>query len=371
MINKERNYGIDFLRIVSMFMVVVLHILGRGGVLQATNVLSLNYGVGWFLEIASYCAVNCYAIISGYVGYGRKIKYSNLIDLVFCVAFYIITITVSVYFFASNTSLKEVVESFLHIRNSGYWYVKAYFCAFFFFPHINFIVEKYEKKRLHILAGGMFVLFSVIPTLLSADVFSVKSGYSAFWLIILYFFGAVIKKYDIESTGVKKKYLFLYMLMVLLTFLSKIGIALISQKLFGRVMLSGFLISYTSPTIVLSGIFLFKFFSKIRLNKTTSKIISIMSPLTFGVYLIHTQYFIWNYLKDRFTGFASMNPLCLFVFVIITAIVIYLVCSFIDYIRKVMFKIFRIKRISEQIENKLFTAKSSNTGNEKSNSCFE
>ena len=31
---KEYNGGIDFLRIVSMFMVVCLHMLGRGGILD-------------------------------------------------------------------------------------------------------------------------------------------------------------------------------------------------------------------------------------------------------------------------------------------------------------------------------------------------
>ena len=28
------------------------------------------------------------------------------------------------------------MNSLLHIRNGGYWYVKSYFCAFFFFPDI-------------------------------------------------------------------------------------------------------------------------------------------------------------------------------------------------------------------------------------------
>lgn len=32
--NKNRNYGIDLLRIVSMFMVVNLHVLGRGGTIK-------------------------------------------------------------------------------------------------------------------------------------------------------------------------------------------------------------------------------------------------------------------------------------------------------------------------------------------------
>ena len=34
---KERNYGIDLLRIVSMFMVVVLHVVGHGDILDATD----------------------------------------------------------------------------------------------------------------------------------------------------------------------------------------------------------------------------------------------------------------------------------------------------------------------------------------------
>lgn len=74
MVNKERNYGIDMLRIVAMFMVIILHILGRGGILDSVKTFSPNYYIGWFMEIASFGAVNCYAIISGYVCYNKKNK---------------------------------------------------------------------------------------------------------------------------------------------------------------------------------------------------------------------------------------------------------------------------------------------------------
>ena len=67
-----RNYGIDLLRIISMVMIQILHILGNGGILNASIGAPVRNNVAWFLEIASYCAVNCYALISGYVGYGRK-----------------------------------------------------------------------------------------------------------------------------------------------------------------------------------------------------------------------------------------------------------------------------------------------------------
>ena len=69
---KKRNYGIDLLRLVAMYMIVILHVLGNGGVLEATN--GLKNSLAWFMEIGSYCAVNCYAIISGYVCYHEQEK---------------------------------------------------------------------------------------------------------------------------------------------------------------------------------------------------------------------------------------------------------------------------------------------------------
>ena len=45
--STKRNYGIDILKILSMFMVVVLHVLGQGGVLKHALDLTLNDTVAW------------------------------------------------------------------------------------------------------------------------------------------------------------------------------------------------------------------------------------------------------------------------------------------------------------------------------------
>ena len=49
-VKRERNYGIDLLRIVSMLMVVILHVLGQGGVLKSSEPLSVGYSVAWLLD---------------------------------------------------------------------------------------------------------------------------------------------------------------------------------------------------------------------------------------------------------------------------------------------------------------------------------
>ena len=68
--NKEkRNYGIDFLRIYSMFLVVLLHSLGQGGLLYNLSMPDKQHSFVWFLEIFAYCAVNIFGLISGYVSY--------------------------------------------------------------------------------------------------------------------------------------------------------------------------------------------------------------------------------------------------------------------------------------------------------------
>ena len=76
---KERCSGIDLLRIISMFFVVMLHVIGHGGILDNVAMFSVNYQLLWLLEILAYCSVNCYALISGYVGVFSKYKYSNII----------------------------------------------------------------------------------------------------------------------------------------------------------------------------------------------------------------------------------------------------------------------------------------------------
>ena len=84
---KERNYGIDLLRIVSMLMVVINHILRFGGV-YSDNLAGIGRLLIVGMDVLCLCAVNCFALISGYVGVRPKHKFSNIISLWLLVLFY-------------------------------------------------------------------------------------------------------------------------------------------------------------------------------------------------------------------------------------------------------------------------------------------
>ncbi len=60
----KREYGIDILKAAAMSMVVCFHIMGRGGVLEATveqaGTRTVEYGVVRLFHTFCLCAVNCF-----------------------------------------------------------------------------------------------------------------------------------------------------------------------------------------------------------------------------------------------------------------------------------------------------------------------
>ena len=83
-----------------------------------------------------------------------------------------------------------------------------------------------------------------------------------------------------------------------------------------------------------------------------SQVIGFFAPLTLGVYVIHTQRLLRPFiLTNVFAKIAGWQAWALVAAVLGTAIIIYLSCSCIDYIRKKIFETLRIKeRISKAVD---------------------
>ena len=284
---QERNYGIDLLRLVSMFMVVMLHILGGGGILNSTQPLSLRGELFWTLEILCYCAVNVYAIISGYVGLKATHKFSNLINLCLQITVYSFAITgIDLVILLSRGESISLYKTFTNLFPSmsfvyhGLWSFSAYFCLFFFMPILNSIVENVARNTLKTVAIFIFIVFCGW-TQIYTDVLHLGRGYSVFWLAILYVLGAYMAKYDTLKKLSVGWSLIGYLCCIVVTELARCVMGSVFPK---RINL---LVSYTSPTIVLCAVFLFNIFLKMRIGQKGAKIIAFLAPLSFGVYLAH------------------------------------------------------------------------------------
>lgn len=351
----KRNYGIDLLRIVSMLMVVILHILGQGGVLKSSQILSSQYEVACFLEMACYCAVNCYALISGYVGVDSKFKLSNIAYIWLQVIFYSVGIAALFAYFIPEVYINDVFEGFLPVTKNLYWYFTAYFCIFFFMPFFNKAIQNMSEKQLKYIGVCIFIIFSIMQTLAKREVFYTNCGYSALWLALLYVLGGIIKKTEFLSK-VKNYWLALiYLLCIVITWVEKYVIDYLNQASPVEPERVGWLVSYISPTILISAIVLVVLFSKIKTGNVSAKLIAFFAPLSFGVYLIHVQKHIWIYvMKERFIWLAEYNATVIILAVLGYAVAIFLACIVIEFVRDLLFKLLKIKQSLQKIEAKIF-----------------
>ena len=349
------NYGIELLRIVSMFMVVVLHVLNKGGVITGTKVLSTNYEIGWLLEAVTICAVNCFAIISGYVGITAKYKYSRMLYMWLRVIFYTISITLVFQIFAPNTvGVTEWLSAIFPVMFVEYWYVTAYFGVLVFMPILNIAGNKLSKTQYGMVILSMIFFFSVMQTIFRHDTYKLGFGYTTWWLIILYLIGGYVRKHGgVLKTFKKKTLLLLYMVVVLTMWGLKFMIEFLTTY-WANTIKGEFLFDYTSPLVLTTAFLLFLLFERIDLKAPImKKVVSFAAPLSFSVYLIHTQKLVWEYvIYERFLKYGQYHPMTMIVMVFVTSVIIYLLCIAIDVVRERLFKLLKIKQFLDHLEKK-------------------
>lgn len=351
---KERNYGIDFFRILSSIMVVFLHTVGQGGILGAAGNLTIKGEVLYFIQIMCFCAVNSFALISGYVGIKTKHKYTSIISLWIQVAFY--NVGVSAIKMAINLmndkpiDLIMLLKSFFPVISEQNWYFTSYFCLFFFMPVLNHIVNTLSREKLRQNIFITIILFSIIETITSIKNWGINVGYSFLWLAVLYLIGAYVSKYDSFSKMTKAKSIIGFIGCSLITFLSRIAIQIVTLKLTGSPTHGTKFITYVSPFMILSSLFLLALFSKIQFGSIGTAVVKWLSPMTFGVFILHTQRIIYAEMQGKFAFVVEYNAfLCVLMTIGIT-IGIYAICSVIDYLRILLFKLVRVKNISSTVE---------------------
>jgi len=352
---EKRNYNVDLFRIIATFLVTVLHVLGKGGILKSTSPTETNYWIAWFLEICAYCAVNCFALISGYVMVNKTVKVKNILGLWFQVLFYSLLLTSLFFvFLPESRSIKNMIVAVIPILGKQWWYVSSYFALCFFIPFLNKTINNISQQTYKKVLLLILFVICCIDCVLPIDAFTLNNGYSAIWLVIVYLFGAYIRKYDICEKTTSFKCIIGFFAMIVLTFVSKITIWFFTKKVFGQAKFEDTFISYISITILLSAIFLFLFCLKIKINNLASKVIYFVSPAALGVYLIHVHPLIFEFLiKDAFVSFATKTPIAMILCIIVASVAIFVLCAIIELLRIQIFKSIKVSQLSEFMAQKI------------------
>ena len=331
---QSRNYGIDCLRLVLMYMVCLLHVLGQGGILVASKEGTLNYYVFWFLEIFAYCAVDGFALISGYTANNKKRKYEKIVEMWFQVFFYSFFITlIFVIFGKYDWTIKNIIKSIFPITFNQFWYMSSYFVLFFAIPILNKFLFEIDDKT----AKKAFLLFLFIFSIMGVinDSFQSNRGYSALWLMVLYCIGALAKKIKLLEQKRSIVLIIIWFLCILSTW--SIHVFLGIHKF----------TNYISPTILISGLMMVLLFSRM---KRKDKIISKLSPFVLGVYLLQLNRVIWEtIIKDAFIFVTKKNIMIGILWVLAISSILFFLGLFVDWLRSKIAKGIKIPAISKKI----------------------
>ena len=351
----RRNYGIDFLRIFSMLLVLLLHILGAGGVLSGTQPLSGNYATAWLLETAAYCAVNCYALISGFVGYRSKTKYTNLALLWIQVV--LVSVAVNLGFWIADPSAfdtETLLRSFFPVLNNYGWYFTCYFALFFFMPLLNHAICTMKERELKILCGSWIGVLSILGTASLQDIFQLQDGYSVLWLGALYLLGGCIGRFGWFRNISKPKLLLIYGGSILLAWGTKLILETISSPTVYKFTYSEVLIRYKSPTILIAAVALLLLFSSLNLPKILKITVKFLAPAAFGVYIIHMHPKIWNtVIVGKFAPLATDGICWMILKTLGTVLILYLAFSLLDLLRHWLFRGLKLKERLSAFEEKI------------------
>lgn len=342
----QRNHGISLLRLVLMFLIVILHILGQGGILGAVAPMSAKYGAAWFLEALGNCAANCYALISGYVYINNKYKFSSLIQIWLQTLLYSVGIALCLWIVRPEYFSLRSLQAFLFpVSTEVYWYVTAYVGLFVLIPVLNGGIHALSEKQARMLMLGLFLIYSLLPTVMKRDIFLTKYGYSTLWLAYMYIIGACMKKHSWGDSLKAYQSLLLYLGCSLVTLAVQFGKAYTAAE-----PASGGIdyIYYTTPAMVIAAVSLFLLFKNASIPSRWVRLISQLSPAAFGVYLIHEHDYIrGHFLVDRFRFLTQYSLPVMVAGILAAALVIFTVCLAVDWVRC---RVFRLLGVKEHLE---------------------
>ncbi len=330
-------------------MVLVLHILGHGGVLDSVRPNSAQYHMLWFLEVGAYCAVDTFAMVSGYLMINNRFKASRILGMWVQVLFYGLLFNAIFEAVTMQTlGIKQWIKSLVPVYSRMWWYFSAYFALSFFIPFINKALHALTKRQTRILLGVIFALFCVIGSV--GDGFGLNAGYSTLWLAAMYIVGAAVQKAYILPDLKKRWAVLLYVIGLLLTWGSRPVIAFVSNRLLGREYAVDLLINYLSPLTVLMSLALLLFFRNLKFAPKVCKILKWASSLSFAVYIIHEHPAVKQWLMTgKFVWLASIPAYQTVGVILAAASGIFIGCILLEALRVQLFKVTRLTKLLNKI----------------------
>ena len=347
MIKRKSNF--ELLRIISMFFIIIWHIIIHGHMLENCQTETLKILLT-ILEYIIVVHVNSFVLLSGYFQSQSKFKLKKLITLILQVIFYssIIYLIAIKLELVTDYNILSIFDKINLNALGEYWFIKTYIILYIFSDYINKFIESLDKKQLYNFLIIGFIILSVIP-IISRSILLYNDGYNFYHFIYMYIIGASLRKYPLKENYYFKKIskikyqLFLITLFILASYLNY-SFMVVGNNFNSLDILSSYIKSimthntlyYSNPFIIIQSVSFFELFNTLDFK---NKCINFLSKYVFGIYLFHDNTIIRNNIYKFLQIDQPFDSYKIFIKIFIVAILIFITGTIIDIIREKIFKL--------------------------------
>lgn len=313
------------------------------------------------LLILGKVGVVTFILIGSYFLCKKDFTWYRPINLFIQMIFYSYTLfLIAIAFFPSLKKLVNLKTFLFPIPlPSGYWFVNSYLIMLLLIPLLNLIINSTNKRQLLFILYIIFIVwnvFALLGNLFPGKLeFSSSTSYNNFsdyteanYFLYIYLIGGYLRNYPPKWLNNLKKSLELLIV--------SITVVIIFTAVFNTPnfysLYARFAIQLNNPFSLIISLFLFATFKNFSLGKKT--FINTVAKSMFGVYLIHDNTFVriilWNYLINS-SDFLK-NGMYYFLMGIYYSTLIFIICVFIDTIKRLLFNSY-LNKLSEFISLKL------------------
>lgn len=361
---KVRQSNYELMRIVSMFLIIIYHIMIHGKVLNhTTGVLNFIFSL---LLCITLVHVNSFVLITGYFNYDKSFKWKKFWSIFLQAWFYqvvIILILIATGFvkFGGGYSLINALSPL----NYNYWFIVCYLLLYMFTPFLNKLISNMTQKNHKRLIILLFGIFCIIPFVTRQELVA-NDGYTFIQFVFMYFIGSYFRKYPIDKNYHFAKFSKNKLQVVLFGMMVFFCLAHFASYLLSSYFLSldnpffydfgdnlrRYFTYYSAPFVVIQSVCYFLWFGTLTIK---NKFVNFIASFVFGVYLIHDNDFIrpviYRWLRIDTGTMISGNSIIFKIF--ICAILIFIVCIIIEFIRSKIFKFISNRKIIKKINLKI------------------
>lgn len=350
---KERDSGMELLRIAAMLLVILAHLYNYGGFFNnavAVGGVVKHLAIG--TKLLSRSAVDIFVIISGFfmlkTPYDFKKSLNRSKDIYIKILFYSLSLSIVFLILGPSFCLygkdimpryKIILRAIFPVSTQQWYFLTDYLLLCLVAPFINRAIQGIEKKHFAFLVAILTFVFSVWQTFYFISPFSkwliiygyndIPDGKNLFFFVYLYILGgflsSVVKPKDKpDFRYLALSVLTLFLNFVLFRFLPKsVGYTETGMK-------------YSNIFVVATAAFLVLFFSTVHFK---SRLVNKIASTTIGIYAIHEFCFVRNAVWKIF-DFSKMDCSNLFVDIVkvgFTLLAVFFACSAIELLRQQVF----------------------------------